>query len=419
MFFKSLIRVFFFTLLSSSVLFSSDYNFNYDVHSSCFNRSSEEKCYPFWYENADGSTNAFTNFVAALNYVGPIINITGIKIGNYFINKWENEITGAIEEQLAGIKDAESKVRILLSDVIQKFDNGIGESSDFALALGLVESLNRYKCDICINEFVSIVSNHFDSSLTLNIIDSDSDIDSDDERKLNRKSFHDFATKINQRIRTGACEDHEYRQIAHVPYPKKTIKNRIASAFCYKWTHPFHWSSLLYAASALTAPPVFSWFLDVNNRAGSLIGDGANISNVMVIPTLQAFNVFQAWRNFDRTKSQRLLDEIERRLENIDGIIEIASRVIGTMDNNISNNQAKGFLKTLILIGWPDEQVNQFMELASRKRTDFDTLIAAIKEQYRRKGIPYVDPYIEAAFDYAVTKEKITILEVASEDSQR
>ncbi len=398
-----------FSVIISSAIFAQNFNRNYecDIKASCFNDTSgtsEPGCYPFWYENGDGSANGFANYVAVLNYVSPVISIGSIKLSHYLINICNQQIDASVTEKLKDISGAEEKIRKLLAEIIEAFDNGINDHRDYLAATGIIEELNRQKCLHCINTFVEIVSKHF----------SNKNVDRDNEdgmplveelssgRKENNKRFYQFGVALHK---GNSCREHCYQEIASPDPTQKNVKDRCASACLDNWTHAFHWSSIVCTGVGLVVPPCMALLVDIKNRAGSYIGDMANISNAIFIPAAYFVSAAQNWLNRNRKEQAQLLEEIERRLANNDGIVEIAARVIGKMDNNITVKQARGYLKGLVLLGWPENFVAQFFKLASGQDNDFATFNNNLDTAIKQKKLPYGDDEIVAALNSDTTIE--------------
>lgn len=346
-----------------------DRNYDYHIHESCYNNNNTDKCYPFWYENSDGSSNQFANIIAALNYVSPFINLLSYKLGSIYMKKIDQDINAYVTENLENLESSENKIKILLTKIITDFNNGIGTyAGDQSSISGAVASLNRDKCQTCINQFVEIVSN-----TTTNKKD----------RREHRENFLQFADKL-----TDNCMVENHKKMSGPCDKERTFSDKAKTACCYKWTHPFHWSSIIYAFSSAAISGVTPFLLDVNNRAGSYIGDMANISNIIVIPTCYAFNCYQYGKNSDRTKEQKLAQEINNHLVRIDGIIEIAAQVIGKMDNAFNEDTSKVIITALVLVAWPEKQVNKFIKLASDNETTDDQVkkfVAKLKTLYQEK----------------------------------
>lgn len=382
--------------LASSVLLGG-HNYDYEIRSTCYHshtKTYDEDCYPFWYENTEGKSNIFGNFVAVLNYVNPVISICGLRLNYSLIKRWNNKINESINDQLKNIKDGEMHVRDLLSEIIKEFDNGINRGTDQDIASALIERLNLHRCENCIKKFVSIVSKNNEKSR------GNEDVNTDN----NLLEFYALAENM-RRSHFEKCED--FKEIVRAIPDKPGIIRRAGNACCYNWNYPFHFSSLAYMSTALVIPPCLSFVLDTDNHAGAFIGDMANLSNILVIPTIHAYSIIQNWRNYDRIKAQRLVTEISQRLEGIEGIIEIAGQVIGTMDNNINSSEAKGFLKILIILGWPDAKVQEFMKLAARQSDNISSFISAIKIEYDNHKITYKDCDIQAAFGLLYSIEEV------------
>lgn len=352
---KSIIKYIIFTLLIGSCTSYNTYaanidrNYNYQISASCYGNNSTDKCYPFWYENSDGSSNELANFVAMLNYVSPVLNLLFYKGGMFCLKKIDKSIIEDINNNLKSLDLSEEQIKNLLTKIITDFDNGIGKfSGDKSCILGAIENLNRDKCQNCINSFVDIVS-HLASN----------------KDKKHRKLFLSFTDQL-----TDNCINQDHQKIPVINIDdEKSVSDKAKSACFDKWTHPFHWSSVSYATLLAIIPGVISKTIDINNRAGSYIGDMANISNIIVIPTCYIFTCLQYWKNSDRIKTQKSSKKIDYHLTKIDGIIEIAAQVIGKMDNAFDKDTSKNIIITLILSAWPQDHVDEFITLASNNHT--------------------------------------------------
>lgn len=350
------------------------YNFQYSIQSTCFN--AEPNCYPAHYENADGSASIFTNYVAYLNILAPVYYMTAYPIGNYYIKKWDRKIDKEIKDQLFAFKDIENKLRSTLAKIIKLFDNGIGLEHDEMLARGLIEVLNNRGCQNCIRDLVRIVSQNNSN---------------DDAKEQNRGAFLAFVDQDH----SLNCVGHDFARLESSPsYVNKNQRVCFRSS-----TNPCHWSSYLYFIGTSALAGSLALGIDVHNRAGSFIGDMANLVNAFVIPTAYPISVFQQYKNLDRTKAKRLTKEIEKRFDAIRGIIEIAGQVIGTMDNDISVEQARGIIKALMLLNWPDTLVENFIAISSKGSNNQASFLELLKGELLKNKILYRDDDIDALFD--------------------
>lgn len=343
------------------------YNFEYAIRSTCIN-SAEPHCYPAHYENADGSSNTFTNYVAYLNILAPVYYMTAYPIGNYYIKKWDRKIDREIKEQLSTFKDIENKLRSTLAEIIRVFDNGIGKEHDEMLARGLIEVLNNRGCQNCINALVKIVSQN--------------DVDHA-AKELNRTTFLAFVDQAH----SSNCLGHEFARLES----SSSYVNKNQRLCCKSSTNPCHWSSYLYFFGTSVLAGSMTLGIDVHNRAGSFVGDMANLVNALVIPTAYPISVFQQYKNLDRTKAKRLTKEIEKRFDAISGIIEIAGRVIGTMDNGIGIEQARGIIKALMLLNWPETLVKNFIAIASNSSNNKISFLKELKCNLEKNKVLYCD----------------------------
>ncbi len=373
----SFFYAFFLLLVTSISLNATDSppnrNWGYDIQNTCYN-TTENNCYPFHYENSDGSPNIFANYVAYLNIISPFINLCSYKLGTHLMNKWDKNIDLEVQKQLHDLGTMENNLCVMVGKIIQHFNNGISENVDRLLAQGMVEQLNRSKCEDCINEFVAIVSKSqgYDEFRTMI-----------GEYNLNIcQQFHDKKLVIT----TESADTHQCFDSC-----KSRCKGAY-SAFFKKWNHPLNWTSISYVGilSLLTIPMALC--VDVNNRAGSFIGDLANFSNIFFIPTAYWFSVYQNKLNLERKKTKHLASEISARLQKIEGFIEIIGRIIGEMDNHIEIQTARGFIKTLLIIGWPNDLVSDFIQIASNnENVDRNNFINALKRKLESTRIPYSD----------------------------
>ena len=391
----SFFYAFFLLLVTSISLNATDSppnrNWGYDIQNSCYN-TTENNCYPFHYENSDGSPNIFANYVAYLNLISPFINLCSYKLGTHLMNKWDKNIDIAIQKQLHDLGTMKNNLDDMLGSIIQCFDNCINEPADKMMAKGIIEYLNKIKCETCTNEFINIVSRN------------------NKARKEEDKYF--FQNFINenpsfQNLNNNNCSEHEDEELrsysdqcneTHCFEPCKTGSRRIYNALFKKWNHPLNWSSIAYVGvlTGLTAP--IALCLDVNNRAGSFVGDMANLSNSFFTPTAYGYAVFQDWLNLDRKKAKRLANEIADRLKKLESSIEITGRIIGKMQNGIQIEPARGFIKTLLILGWPEDLVNSFIQIASDKEgVDRNTFIEALGFRLKAMKISYSDEDMKLA----------------------
>jgi len=371
---KFLPSVFIFLIYFSSALSSAEIrNYQSEIAwSGC--HAKDQNCYPMFYEDINGTSNTFSNFISGINFFCPLITLSGLKLCNYFTSKWDNNIKEKIELDLKTIAKSESNIRILLKNIIHTFNNGIGAGQDDRVISSIVEDLNRKNCSNCADEFVTIVAANCINPKT---------------EKNNRQKFRQFSQTFSD---NQECLNHQYQQIYHYEPEEKSFSKMTQSACCHKWTHPFHWSSITYTCTSLVLPPCISLLLDGKNRAGSFLGDIANVSNALIIPSIQAFNLFQYWCNLDRIHAQKFSTELERLIANNYVIIEIASRIIGKIDNEIDEQHAKAILIALILADWPNSEVAQFADLASNQKTtkqQVNQFLRKLTNQCKHKNLWY------------------------------
>lgn len=396
---------FFKVLLVVSSLLSS-YAFSYDSPQSSVHFSTEQtpispasendaSYSKFKYVNADGSPNVFATYVAYLNIASVFYNVFCWKVGHHFITKWDEQMDQKISDDLGGLQTAENILRRTLADIIKRFNNGIGSDNDEFITSGMLEYLNIKKCSVCIDKFVDIVSK---------------ELECNDEQNMNRQEFHTFV----QNFIASKCSGHNLSLIENSAIPSQELScpehcsgwfKRGWHAVKEKWNHPFHWTSLSYALGVAGASAAFAPLISDDNKAGSYVGDMANLINTMVIPTGYAFAVFQHWKNLDREEAKRLVKRIAERFVNIQGILEIGAQVIGKMNNGISIEEARGMYKALMLIHWPEEMVEKFIKVSSQDSSvSIDEFIQALKDIYYHQKISYRDADINAAFSKGQTK---------------
>lgn len=346
--------------------------------------------YPFLYETENGDPSGFLNTVAGLNYISPLFSICVIKLGNkFFIDRWKKEIDDAVTEELRELGRADVEVRLLVAKVIERFDNGIGENPrDFTLAYNCMDVLNFNKCEKCIKKFVQIVSKQCSNA---------------DERTRNQTKFYSFCEKTT--LKAKGCERHKDAVLENPATRAKTTSEKVFTALFLNWNDPFHISSILYVLSTFSIPPIAAQYVDSDSKAGSTWGDWANISNCIVIPTVNVLHIIQCGLNHNRTKAKRLAEEYAKKLSEMQGIIEIAGLVIGEINNGIDCNEAKGFLKALIILHWPPAMVAHLIEKASAPNSDFSNLILLIEAEMKQKRILYCDDDMERAFKKESPKE--------------
>ncbi len=404
----------FFLLLVTSISLNAsdsppDRNWDYDIQSTCYN-TTENNCYPLHYENSDGSPNIFANYVAYLNIICPIINLVSYKLGTHFTNKWDKNINIAIQEQLHDLGTMKNNLDDMLGSIIQCFDNCINQPADKMMAKGIIEYLNKVKCEICTNEFVDIVSQ-----------------DNKKKKEENEYFFQNFINKNPsfQNLNNANCSEHENEKLiscsdqnneTHCLKECEIGGRSVYNALFKKWNHPLNWSSIGYvgALTALTVPIAFC--LDVNNRAGSFIGDMANLSNAFFIPTAYGYTVFQYWLNLDRKKAKCLADEIAYRLKDLESSIEITGRIIGKMQNGIQIEPARGFIKTLLILGWPEDLVKDFIQIASDKENvDRQAFIETLRLRLKAMKISYSDEDMKLALTTGSITSERDFVEVSLE----
>lgn len=380
MFKKKLLYNFFIIFISTNLLSSEQEEY---LAWDCNGKN--ENCYPFWYDSY------FTNYVAILNVFGPVISICALKTFDIFRKKFDAKINKNIKNKLIHFENFGEELRNMLASIIKSFDNGIGENCDHLLARSTIEFLNQNKCRNCIDEFVSIVSKSFDN-------------EQHEQKNNNREKFNNFVKKFENGNHCD-CAQIEKLENAHSTIQISTgsilEKNctKPMHACLEKWTHPFHVSSLAYAVLSMSASFGFATLVEPPNTAGSYIGDAANVINALTIPTTAIFFILQNRLNLEREEKKLLHPEIARRIEEVSGIIEIAGFIIGTMDNKISPQEAKGFIKALLLAGWPKNLEAEFINLASGKIDKKHLFIKNLYYQLNQKNLPYFDEDINAALE--------------------
>ena len=359
-------------------------NWDLNIHSDCSGDNSTD-CYSFWYNTIDGNGTAiynnFCNFVAAINIAGPAIDLVLLHVGKLAFDRWNGDVDKAIDETLADFKRAPLRVKEMTREIIVQFNNGIGKGSDTATAEFLLGKLSEYKCKHCIEQFVDIVARNIDDS---------------QERRKNRKAFGKFA---NDRLSQMQCQGThmEKEEIDCSIAPEQKIRKRVTSACCNNWGHPSHWSGVTYAAVIEGCALTTAFALDHYNRSGAVWGDWANGVNIWRIPTVYPFFVFQHWWNKDRIKSQKLIAKVKDYMVEMGAMIAVTGSVIGKIPNGIDTVKARGFIKALMLIGWPTELVTSFVKAASESGSDFRPIIDEIRHLQIEKNLPYSDSDIESA----------------------
>lgn len=414
---KRLLFIFFGFNLFISTAFSADYRYNYEFNTpiSCanYNGTDQPPCYPFIYEDSAGS-NTFCNWVAAINYFGPIITLATIKLANYCTGKQEKETRQYIKAELDRIFKSETEIVALVSRIVKSFPNGIGQMrGDDALIQGTIIALNKHKCKKCVETFIGLIKEEVGPETS----------QSDESFAEN---FRDFADRVTTAKEHQICLDHNYEAVENCSYQKQDV-NKIKETCCYNWTNPWHWSSMCYSAITLAVSGAMPLLLDIHSRAGSYFGDMANVSNAIVIPSVGLYNLWQISNSMRQDKSQRLLEKIDERLANtINGSIEMAAQAIGHMRNSIDYQHARAIFTALVLAGWPEQHVNEFEQLASNNQSTSDEvddltnrlrahLRAYLKNLYPANGL--ADKIVRQIFASVDSTESDASSESASKDN--
>ena len=218
---------------------------------------------------------------------------------------------------------------------------------------------------------------------------------------------------------SSGCFEHEFEPIdssasfdeqAHCSSQYLNWYKRAWHAVIKKWNHPFHWSSLTYAFGIALASTASASMISEKNKAGCYVGDMANLVNAMVIPTGYGFVVFHHWMNLDREEAKRFAQKIEERFLNIQGVLKMAALIVGKMNNGICTSQACGFFKILMLIHWPSNLVEKYIQISSHDSSvSMEDFITELKNIFDKHKILYRDNDIEKAFFMGAIKPECEI----------
>lgn len=400
-FFSAIVGIF---LLNKTAV-SSGYAYEMDYQLDCSNYNSTETnltCYPFFYKNSDGSDNVFADAIAVANICGPYLIAGGsVVLANCGKKVIDSYLKEEVEDNLRYLNSnlAEVKIRESLARIIVNFNNGINTESDYFKLDKVIENLNIHKCKHCIEEFVAIVSENY--ALAENS-DDEAVIEKQKKEKENKKKFRNFASRFLSVSQTNKCGAHEFAEFNAVATPRKNLYERMKSAFFSSGSHPLNWTSLAYAGFVAGAAGGLAFTLPSSALAGSWIGDVANIDNAIAFTTAAGAYVFQYWWHRDSTKDKKLQEQTFKYLARIDGMVEIAAEVIGTMNNGIDVAQARGCIKMLFLLGWPQDLTQSFEDLASKKTSD-TSIFDSIRKTYHESAIVFLRDRDISSFDEAIT----------------
>ena len=394
-----IIIVFYFSIMSLAN--PPEHTISWNLGFTCKD-SSSEYCYPFLYMTSDSEISWFPNVVSALNVLAPVFTIGTLSTNYWLSKKIQKNINEQINEEVKIFDDLENQLKEFLIKVIAEFENNIGSESEDLICLdSVLNTLNVKNCDSCTKKFVDIVSEKVLTSSENN----------------NRIKFVNFANelileKFNQR--DHGCELNEIKNDYVIKisqnqkdYNSSKIKKYINNSV-NKSSHPFHLTNTLFSLVAWSACSITPQFLDIDNRAGSYLGDMANIMNIIVIPVIGPLSIFQQILNKDKEKEQKIHEKIIEKITKLNGIIEISALVIGKMDNQISLNEAKGFIKALFVTKWPENLKNLFLQAASEGNLESKKELQIELLKALKQGFPYYDEDIEEALNK--TKETEIIL---------
>lgn len=395
-------------LLSNNAALASHYAYEMDYQLDCSNYNSSETnltCYPFFYKNSDGSDNVFADAIAVANICGPYAIAGGsVVLANCGKKVIDSYLKEEVDADLRYLNSnlAEVRIRESLARIIVNFNNGINTHSDYFKLDKVIENLTIHKCRHCIEEFVAIVSENY--SLTKSNgeeLDKRELKENKKKERVNRAKFRNFAKRFLSVNQPNKCAGHEFADFNAVVTPKKTWYERVKSAFFSSASHPLNWTSLAYATFTAGAAAGLAFTLPSSALAGSWIGDVANIDNAIVFSSAAGAYVFQYWWNRDSTKDKKLQEHTTKYLARIDGMVEIAAEVIGTMNNGIDVAQARGCIKMLFLLGWPKDLTESFENLASKMTTD-TTIFDSIRKTYHESAIVLLRDRDISSFDEAI-----------------
>jgi hypothetical protein len=388
-----------------------DYTIDWNLDLSC--RDSDAKyCYPFFYMTADQEISFFPNYVSALNVLSPVFTIGSLSICYALLNKFERTTRTSINQKMVVFDRLENQLRELLANVIVLFENGIGNDDDLMLINASVDILNNRNCRSCISKFVEIVS---ERSLH-------------NSNSANHEKFVEFSKNLHQELlnkKMHECDDNEEPLLEALKITRNQ-KDFHASGLKKRWSdlwdkhsHPFHLTNSLFALISWSACATLPQFINTDNRAGAYFGDMANIMNAIIIPAIGPLNILQQVLNADREKEKKLHAEIVKKLTKLSGIIEISALVIGKIDNKITIQEARGFIKALLIVEWPYELKELFMQTASSGDIQIkENLKAKLQQLIVKKSLPYYDSDIDEALlkkdnvkEYIIDLEGIEIPE--------
>lgn len=323
--------------------------------------------YPFFYNGSFGN-GEFLNYIALINYIGPFIAMGSTAANVYIIKKIDKNMALDIEKIIDNIADSREKILEFLVHIIIKFNNGIN-IEDEEMIRGMIDKLNsnERKCQHCFANFATMVS------------DNNDDILADKIRNYFNKQEKPM------------CHGHERNGVAGQDNIKKSFKTK-AKDCCCSFTAPCSWLNYVIGAGicglsyALTPE-----FPNTKHAAGSTFGDMANMVNAFSIPWAGFIPSLQYYLQRNKIKQERLDQAVIKALENLNTVIELTAQIVAKMDNDINYEEARDILTALVLLGWPEDLVNKFIENASTKTESEDTqnLLNDIKAAFKVYKIKY------------------------------
>jgi hypothetical protein len=365
-----------------------------DFHRTCHNINSTT-CYPVPYENSvTGTVNSYCTTVALLNIIGPIWNTWMNRL--IYLHGLSTQRAGdnANVEKRRAIEKEIGKLQNLFAQIVKDYDNGVNTDYDYYATNGMVAQLKENECETCSKDFIDIICKNETW---------------DKGRNDNLKRLKAFSTGLTK------CVDNNHKKFEHLPgraaateeglyYTCRNFCYNVLDKVCNSWLHPLHYTSIFEhtAVLGLTAGLTVPVAQDTDNRAGSFLGDWANLMNTFFIPFGPFVTWFQMWRHISNQEVPNLINNIDKIFEENHYFLTLMSLTIGKIDNNLSAEQARGLIKMLVLVGWQQELAHQFSDIASQKapkETRNEAIMdlrAKLIEQFKKNKVRYRDDDIDA-----------------------